>query len=324
MSFWKKIKKGVSDTTNTVVNTAVNTTNTVVNTTNTVVDTAVNTTTTVVNTVVNTTNTVVNDTVKVTEKTTNDLKNGVCNVNNSVDAAVINLKHDINKIDSESKNALAKTNNVVLKPVGKAVVNTAKQTSEALGDAGEIFLAGAIIVGEGLQEGGEFIVEAAEEVAEWVDENACEIGMGLAFATVFGAMLYRPEPASIAETSATMAPLSATAIAYIAAKEIGEEAIMGAIIGVACDLTATAFVDLIWQIPEVKKGVGNKNKDILTSAISFTIAKSLDVYAGAYIIPQSGAAVICGIVGSMATRLICSGTVPKNWRDWTETASAGA
>lgn len=312
MGFWNKVKKGVTDTTKKVVDTTTK-----------AVDTGVDTTTKAVDVVVDTTTKVSKEAVKVTEKTTNDLKKGVCIVNDSVDTAANKLKEDTKKISEESTKALNKANNVVLKPIGNSVVNAAKETSEALGDAGEVFLAGATIVGEGLQESGEFVVETAEAAGEWLTENACEIGMGVAFATVFGAMLYRPEPASIAETTATMAPLSATAIAYIAAKEIGEEVVMGAIIGTACDLTATAFVELIWEIPEVKKGVGNKNKDILTSAISFTIAKSLDAYAGAYIIPQSGAAVICGIVGSMATRLICSGTVPKNWRDWSETASAG-
>jgi hypothetical protein len=299
MGFWKKMKKGVSNVTNTVVNTTTNVVNTVVNTTTNVANTAVNT-------------------------TTNNLKQGVCLVNDSVDAATNKLKKDAVKINEESNKALGKINETVLTQVGESVVNTAKQTSKSLGDSGETFLAGATIVGEGFECAGDFVVNTAEAAAEWIDENACEIGMGVAFGALFGAMLYRPEPESVAQTSATMAPLSCTAVAYIAAKEIGQEAVMGAIIGVACDLTATSFVELIWQIPEVKKGVGNKNKEILTSAISFTIAKSLDAYAGAYVIPQSGAAVICGIVGSMATRLICSGTVPKNWRDWAETASAGA
>jgi hypothetical protein len=163
------------------------------------------------------------------------------------------------------------------------------------------------------------VARGGELMAEWVQANYCQIGVSIALGTVFAALLYRPEPSSQATTVAATAPLSSTAIVYLAAKET-----VGAVaLGAACDLTAQAFVELIWMAPDVRKAIGEANKKILTDAIAFTLAKSFDVAAGAMIVPQSCAAVVAGIVTTMVAQLACEQTLPNGAREWATVGASG-
>ena len=173
--------------------------------------------------------------------------------------------------------------------------------------------------GQILEQGVYELQEAGELIAEWVEENYCQIGVSIALGTVFAALLYRPEPSSQATTTAATAPMSATAIAYLAAKET-----VGAVaLGTACDLTAKAFVELIWMSKDIQKAIGNKNKQILTDAIAFTLAKSIDKAAGAMIVPQSCAAVVAGIVTTLVAQLACEQTLPSGAREWATVGASG-
>jgi hypothetical protein len=163
------------------------------------------------------------------------------------------------------------------------------------------------------------VARGGELMAEWVNANYCQIGVSVALGTVFAVLLYRPEPSSVATTTAATAPLSATAIVYLAAKET-----VGAVaLGAACDLTAQAFVELIWMAPDVRKAIGEANKQILTDAIAFTLAKSFDVAAGAMIVPQSCAAVVAGVVTTMVAQLACEQTLPNGAREWATMGASG-
>jgi len=163
------------------------------------------------------------------------------------------------------------------------------------------------------------VARGGELLAEWVEANYCQIGVSIALGTVFAALLYRPEPSSQATTVAATAPLSSTAILYLAAKEtVGKVAL-----GAACDLTAQAFVELIWMAPDVRKAIGEANKKILTDAIAFTLCKSFDVAAGAMIVPQSCAAVVAGVVTTLVAQLACEQTLPNGARDWAAVGASG-
>jgi len=163
------------------------------------------------------------------------------------------------------------------------------------------------------------VARGGELLAEWVQANYCQIGVSIALGTVFAALLYRPEPSSQATTVAATAPLSSTAILYLAAKET-----VGAVaLGAACDLTAQAFVELIWMAPDVRKAIGEANKKILTDAIAFTLCKSFDVAAGAMIVPQSCAAVVAGVVTTLVAQLACEQSLPNGAREWASTGASG-
>lgn len=249
----------------------------------------------VVDKVVDTTNTVVNQTTNV--------------VNNAVKST-----------EQIAKDAVNSAKSIAVGPVYQAYVDTTKAAMKQANVAAEAMddiEAGAKLAAKGLEEGAYKIAEGGELIAEWVEANYCQIGVNLALGTLFGALLYRPEPSSQATTTAATAPLTATAIAYLAAKET-----VGAVaLGTACDLTAQAFVELIWMAPDVRKAIGDKNKDILTDAIAFTLAKSIDKAAGAMVIPQSCAAVVAGVVTTLVAQLACERTLPNGAREW---GSAGA
>ncbi len=197
----------------------------------------------------------------------------------------------------------------------KAAMASAKVAEAAMADVE----AGAKLTGQILEKGVYELEEAGELIAEWVEENYCQIGVSIALGTVFAALLYRPEPSSQATTTAATAPLSATAILYLSAKET----VGAAALGTACDLTAKAFVELIWMSRDIQKAIGNKNKQILTDAIAFTLAKSIDKAAGAMIVPQSCAAVVAGIVTTLVAQLACEQTLPSGAREWATVGASG-
>jgi hypothetical protein len=197
----------------------------------------------------------------------------------------------------------------------KAALATAKVANEAMADVE----AGAKLTGKILEQGVYEVAEVGELIAEWVEENYCQIGVSIALGTIFAALLYRPEPSSQATTTAATAPLSSTAILYLSAKEtVGKVAL-----GTACSLTAQAFVELIWISKDIQKAIGSKNKQILTDAIAFTLAKSMDAAAGAMIVPQSCAAVVAGIVTTLVAQLACEQTLPSGAREWASVGASG-
>ncbi len=251
----------------------------------------------VVDKVVDTTNIVVNQTTNV--------------VNNAVKSTEQIAKDAVNSVKS-----------IAVGPVYQAYVDTTKAAMKQANVAAEAMddiEAGAKLAAKGLEEGAYKIAEGGELIAEWVEANYCQIGVNLALGTLFGALLYRPEPSSQATTTAATAPLTATAIAYLAAKET-----VGAVaLGTACDLTAEAFVGLIWMAPDIRKAIGDKNKDILTDAIAFTLAKSIDKAAGAMVIPQSCAAVVAGVVTTLVAQLACERTLPNGAREWGSVGASG-
>ena len=197
----------------------------------------------------------------------------------------------------------------------KAAMATAKVADAAMND----IEAGAKLTGQILEKGVYEVAEVGELIAEWVEENYCQIGVSIALGTIFAALLYRPEPSSQATTTAATAPLSSTAILYLSAKET-----VGAVaLGTACDLTAKAFVELIWISKDIQKAIGSKNKQILTDAIAFTLAKSMDAAAGAMIVPQSCAAVVAGVVTTLVAQLACEQTLPSGAREWATVGASG-
>ena len=258
--------------------------------------------------------------IKEIEKGVNQVGNAVVNTTNQVVNQTTNVVNiAVKSTEQIAKDAVSSVKSIAVGPVYQAYVDTTKNAMKQANVAAEAMddiEAGAKLAAKGLEEGAYKIAEGGELIAEWAQANYCQIGVNLALGTLFGALLYRPEPSSQATTTAATAPLSATAIAYLAAKET-----VGAVaLGTACDLTAQAFVELIWMSNDVRKAIGNSNKKILTDAIAFTLAKSIDKAAGAMVIPQSCAAVVAGVVTTLVAQLACERTLPNGAREW---ASAG-
>jgi hypothetical protein len=228
--------------------------------------------------------------------------------------------------DQFARNSINAVHGISISAAGQAKVGAArhgawmaKVAEPALNDMDAGSKLAIRAMEQGAKAGVYGVARGGELMAEWVQANYCQIGVSVALGTIFAALLYRPEPSSQATTVAATAPLSSTAILYLAAKEtVGKVAL-----GAACDLTAQAFVELIWMAPDVRKAIGEANKKILTDAIAFTLCKSFDVAAGAMIVPQSCAAVVAGVVTTLVAQLACEQTLPTGARDWAAVGASG-
>lgn len=259
--------------------------------------------------------------IKEIEKGVNQAGNAITDTANTVIKETTNVVNTaVKSTEQVAKDTINSVKSIAVGPVYQAYVDTTKNAMKSANIAAAAMddvEAGAKLAAKGLEQGAYKVAEGGELIAEWVEANYCQIGVSVALGTIFAALLYRPEPASQATTATATAPLSATAIAYLAAKET-----VGAIaIGTACDLTSQAFVELIWMSNDVRKAIGNSNKKILTDAIAFVLAKSIDKAAGAMVIPQSCAAVVAGVVTTLTAQLACERTLPNGAREW---GSAGA
>jgi hypothetical protein len=223
------------------------------------------------------------------------------------------------KVATDTVNTINKTAVSAAGQVKVAATKGAMATANVAAAAMNDIEAGSRLAVLGLEQGAYAVADAGELIAEWAEANYCQIGVSIALGTIFAALLYRPEPSSVATTTAATAPLSSTAILYLAAKET----VGAAALGTACDLTAGAFVELIWMSSDVRKAIGNKNKQILTDAIAFTLAKSIDKAAGAMVVPQSCAAVVAGIVTTLVAQLACEQTLPSGAREWATVGVSG-
>lgn len=261
--------------------------------------------------------------IKEIEKGVNQVGNTITNTTNTIVNETTNVVNTVVKSTEDvAKDVVNSVKSIAVGPVYQSYVDTTKaamKSANIVAAAMDDVEAGAKLAAKGLEDGAYKIAEGGELIAEWVEANYCQIGVSIALGTIFAGLLYRPEPSSQATTTAATAPLSATAIAYLAAKET-----VGAVaLGTACDLTAAAFVELIWISNDVRKAIGNKNKDILTDAIAFTLAKSIDKAAGAMVVPQSCAAVVAGIVTTLTAQLACERTLPSGAREWASVGASG-
>lgn len=259
--------------------------------------------------------------IKVIEKTVDTVVDKTVDTTKTVVNETTNVVATVTKsAEQVAKDAVATVNSTVLKPAGRAIVSSANDVAKKYNYASDEVTAGATVVAQEMEKGAYVVRDGAILVAEWVEANYCQIGMSVALGTIFAAMLYRPEPVSQAQTTATMAPLSAAAVAYLAAKET----VGAVVVGTACDFVAGGFVELLWLDPNIRKGVGSANKEILTYAIAFSLSKAFDAAAGSFVVPQVGAAMVAGIVTSIATQLVCDGALPAGARAWAMTAADGA
>jgi hypothetical protein len=294
---WKSFTKGVSKAAKSTVNTVSNTANDAAAATKKAADDAAAAT-----------KKAADDAAAATAKAAKDAAKA------TADAAAKTAKAATNTVNTINKTTVSAANQVKVTAT-KSAMATAKVSAAAMND----IEAGSKLALQGMEQAGSYAVEAGELIAEWAEANYCQIGVSVALGTIFAALLYRPEPVSVATTTAATAPLSATAIMYLAAKET-----VGAVaLGTAVDLTAGAFVELIWISSDVRKAIGNKNKQILTDAIAFTLAKSIDAAAGAMVVPQSCAAVVAGIVTTLVAQLACERTLPSGAREWASTGASG-
>lgn len=273
-----KVPNPITSITN-ATNSAVNT---VVNTTNTVVNSAVDTTNNAVNTVVDTTNsavnTVVNDVVGITDELVDDVTYAAHWVSNQA-IREENITELATKVYTEAKNAGI--------PIDKYVTEF---------DTGIEFAKQQVIQG----------VESVEWVVQYIDQQACQIGLTAALCLCFSTLLNPANP----EAEAAAAPLSVAAIAFKAAQSAATiSALTGASYGIALGIT-----EALWLIPEVRNGMKKDGKGLLCSVLSNAIYYSMQTSIDAWLVPASALMVMSAIFSVLISNLICTGTIPGGYK----------
>jgi len=268
MGLLKKIKKGAKKAGDSVKKGATS-----------AVNTTVNTTTNVANTVAKETTNAANTVVKETTKAANQVAKTTTN------------------IYTDSKKAVVQTANVVAK-------NTEEAAKQGLDVASDTWKEGSAQAIDFAKDGLEAVEDAAEAAADWLDENACYIGLNMALTT--GCVAYfTPKPAPADPGTVTSTTISGTMIAAMAT--LGQKA---AIMLVSKEV-GKLLADGIFLIPGVK---GKCNKELLTKVLTNVVGKANPIYATAALSTPAGVGLFVGsVVSPIVATLICEGVVPNGF-----------
>ena len=247
-------------------------------------------------TIVDTANTVA----KETEKAANTVAKTATDVVN--DAGKV-LNKTAAQIEAEANKAIKDINKQVLQPATQAAVDSYNDAAKAANYASDEFTAGLKTAGAAIEDGAVMVGDSLVEMGEYIAEHACLIGVSSAITGAFAASLNNP--ASEGETTAMFAPMcSATAVA------MAKGALNRAVINTECNACAAFLVNMIWNIPDVKKGVGSKNKENLVAAVAFVMAQAVIKSPWAWLSPQTASIMLSGVVGYVTSELVCTGKLP--------------
>ncbi len=255
------------------------------------------TTTNVVNTVAKETTNAANTVADTTTKAANTVAKETTKVANTVAKTTTNIYTD-------SKKAVVKTTNVVAKNTEEA----AKQGLDVASDTWKEGSAQAIdFAKDGLEvveDIADDIKEAAEDAVEWLDQNACYIGLNMALTT--GCVAYfTPKPAPADPGTVTSTTISASMVAAMVS--LGQKA---AIMLVSKEV-GKLLADGIFLIPGVK---GKCNKELLTKVLTNVVGKANPIYATAALSTPAGVGLFVGsVVSPIVATLICEGLVPNGF-----------
>lgn len=244
--------------------------------------------------------------------TANDVAKVVTDTANTVAKTTVDVANDcaktLNKtaqqVEAEANKAIKTINNQVLQPAEQATVDAYNDAAKTANYASDEFVAGLKTAGSAIETGAVVVGESLVEAGEYIAEHACTIGVSSAITGAFAATLNNP--ATEGETCAMFAPMcSATAVA------MAQGALTRAVIMTQCNACSSFLVDMIWHIPDVRKGVGDKHKDDLIAAITFVMSQAVIKTPYAWLSPQTASLMLSGIVGYIASNLICTGKLPK-------------
>ena len=231
-------------------------------------------------------NTVANE----TTKTANTVANETTKVVNQVAKTTTNIYKD-------SAKAVVHTTNVVAK-------NTEEAAKQGLDVASDTWKEGSTQAIEFSKDGLEAIEDAAQAAADWLDENACYIGLNMALTT--GCVAYfTPKPAPADPGTVTSTTISGTMIAAMAT--LGQKA---AIMLVSKEV-GKLLADGIFLIPGVK---GKCDKELLTKVLTNVVGKANPIYTTAALSTPAGVGLFVGsVVSPIVATLICEGVVPNGF-----------
>jgi hypothetical protein len=244
-----------------------------------------------------TTNTVVKETTNAANTVAKETTNAANTVAKETTKVANTVAKTTTNIYTDSKKAVVKTTNVVAK-------NTEEAAKQGLDVASDTWKEGSSQAIEFAKDGLEAVEDAAESAVDWLDENACYIGLNMALTT--GCVAYfTPKPAPADPGTVTSTTISATMLAAMAS--VGQKvAIM-----VVSKEVGKLLADGIFLIPGVK---GKCDKELLTRVLTNVVGKANPIYATAALSTPAGVGLFVGsVVSPIVATLICEGVVPNGF-----------
>ena len=218
----------------------------------------------------------------------NDVADGVKDVADKVADTTENIYKDTTK-------AVAHTTDVVAK-------NTAEAAKQGLDVTSDTWKEGSAQAIDFAKDGLEVVEDGFEAAVDWLDQNACYIGLNMALTT--GCVAYfTPKPAPADPGTVTSTTISASMVAAMVT--MGEKAAMMAVSTVVGKLLA----DGIFLIPGVK---GKCDKQLLTRVLTNVVGKANPIYAVGAMATPAGVGIFVGsVISPIIATLICEGVAPN-------------
>jgi len=217
----------------------------------------------------------------------NTVADTVTDVANETADFVTGLVNDTTKAVEHTANTCAAQANEYAKQGFDVASNEWKQGTQAACNA--------------VSHGVEAIEWAATEAYEWLDANACYLGLNLALTT--GCVMYftpKPDPADPGTVTSTA--ISTTYLGYIATQ--GANAAMATAVG-------GLITESIFLIPGVK---GNCNKKMLNNVIVNTIATCNPAVLSVSLATPAGVGIFVGsVISPIVAQLVCEKIAPKGF-----------
>ena len=155
---------------------------------------------------------------------------------------------------------------------------------------------------DSVSHGVEYVEWAATEAYEWLDANACYIGLNLALTT--GCVAYfTPKPSATDPGTVTSTAISSTYLGYIATQGMNS----------ACAVAVGGLItESIWLIPGVK---GNCDKKMLNNVIVNMIATCNPAVLSVSLATPAGVGIFVGsVISPIVAQLVCEKIAPKGMK----------
>ena len=236
-------------------------------------------------------------------KAATDAANAAADITNEAVASAAGvLNMTVDAVNDGIYGCIDDINETVLEPIAQASVDALSEAAYEANLAVSEFEAGCVVAAVAIEAGAVKVEQGLVEIGEYLESHACNIALGGLITGAFAGMLNNP--ATEVETTAMFTPLSAATAATMVAsavEEIAYRAVSATI--------ASAMVEVVWVIPEVRKGVG-KSKDTLVASVAFLVQCMVQTTPWALLSPQTASVAVAGLVGYVVSSLVCDGTLP--------------
>ena len=248
-----------------------------------------------------------NTIVKPVEDVGNKIVDGTVDAANQVADTVTDAANQVADTVTDVANETANFVNDLVNDTSKAVQYTADtcaaQASEyakqGFDVASDEWKSGSKAACDAVSHGVEVVEHAATEAWEWIDANACYVGLNLALTT--GCVMYftpKPDPAEPGTVTSTA--ISSTYLGYLVSK--GTNAAMATAVG-------HLITESIWLIPGVK---GNCDKQTLNNVIVNVIATCNPAVLSVSLATPAGVGIFVGsVISPIVAQLVCEKIAPK-------------